>query len=63
MVEYCYICKRELDVPDDPYSADCGGDCTECMALVVEDPDCIATIQQALRDKIVRKPRRYQPVA
>lgn len=35
----CSICKRELDVPGDPESDDCGGDCTKCMAEA-GDEDC-----------------------
>lgn len=27
----CSICKRELDVPGDRWSVDCGGDCYQCM--------------------------------
>lgn len=28
----CGICKKTLNVPTDPLSYDCGGDCSECMA-------------------------------
>ena len=27
----CHICKRPLDVADDPLSRDCGGDCLGCV--------------------------------
>lgn len=36
----CNICKRELDVPGQPESDDCGGDCTQCMADCY-DPDAM----------------------
>ena len=43
----CNICKRLLDDPREPdLTADCGGDCLQCMARV-GDPDCeraVATI-------------------
>lgn len=29
---HCTICKRLLDVPGDPSTGDCGGDCLRCMA-------------------------------
>lgn len=37
----CKMCKRPLDIPNDPTSQDCGGDCLRCMADVARDPDCI----------------------
>ncbi|MDF2381901.1 hypothetical protein JMG10_10520 [Nostoc ellipsosporum NOK] len=30
----CHICKRPLDVQDDPLSADCGGDCWGCVGFI-----------------------------
>jgi hypothetical protein len=27
----CHLCKRPLDQPEDPLSADCGGDCLGCI--------------------------------
>ncbi len=38
----CNFCKSELNDPSRPESWDCGGDCIECMAEVVDDPDCVA---------------------
>ena len=29
----CHICKRVLDVADDPLSVDCGGDCWGCVGF------------------------------
>lgn len=41
----CSICHCALDDPADPLgSADCGGDCTRCMAEA-GDPDAIAALQ------------------
>lgn len=38
-MDKCLTCGRELNNPADmPYSADCGGDCRQCMA-VLGDPD------------------------
>jgi hypothetical protein len=31
MTDKCLICKRQLDVADDPLSLDCGGDCLGCI--------------------------------
>jgi hypothetical protein len=40
--ERCLICRRLLDDPSDPIrSANCGGDCLQCMADS-GDTDCIA---------------------
>jgi hypothetical protein len=39
----CKICGRELDNLADPVSADCGGDCLQCMADC-GDPDCAARV-------------------
>lgn len=30
----CHICKRLLDQPSDPLSADCGGDCWGCVGRI-----------------------------
>jgi hypothetical protein len=30
----CSICKRQLDVPDDELSGDCGGDCWGCIGAI-----------------------------
>jgi hypothetical protein len=35
---HCTICPRELNVPDDPDSRDCGGDCYGCIRPL-EDGD------------------------
>lgn len=39
----CNICNKELDVPNDPLSDDCGGDCLACMAQA-GDPDAVNTL-------------------
>jgi hypothetical protein len=39
----CDTCGRLLDVPSDPRSTNCGGDCLQCMADA-GDPDCIKSI-------------------
>lgn len=39
----CSICGRPLDVPVDPLSTDCGGDCLACMADA-GDPDAVAAV-------------------
>jgi hypothetical protein len=33
-VRECSMCKRQLDVPGDPDSIDCGGDCAACMRQI-----------------------------
>jgi hypothetical protein len=35
---HCSICKRVLNVPGDPASIDCGGDCAACMAEEEGEP-------------------------
>jgi hypothetical protein len=42
--KFCGICNRELDVPADPRSLDCGGHCLQCMADA-GDPDCLAAVE------------------
>jgi hypothetical protein len=37
--ERCGICSEPLDVPGDPLSTSCGGDCVRCVASF-GDPDC-----------------------
>jgi hypothetical protein len=32
--EYCLICKRLLDNPEDPLSRNCGGDCWGCVGAI-----------------------------
>jgi hypothetical protein len=44
MISTCSICGRPLGQPNDILSDDCGGDCLLCMAVIVEDPDCVARI-------------------
>lgn len=34
---YCLLCGRELDVPGDPLSRDCGGDCWGCIGAIEAD--------------------------
>lgn len=41
----CNICGTKLNVPEDPTSGDCGGDCLRCMAEIGEDPDCIRSMR------------------
>lgn len=48
----CHICRRPLDVGDDPMSTDCGGDCWGCIGFIeyemaaLQDPvDRPATLQ------------------
>lgn len=33
----CSICGRRLEQPDDPLSADCGGDCRGCIGWIEAD--------------------------
>ena len=47
---YCKICKIELNTPN-PETEDHGGDCLKCMALIAEDPDCIAKFNQIKRNR------------
>jgi len=48
----CNICKRILNNPLDPFSADCGGDCVWCMIPIefdIGDYDtCIALLKGAV---------------
>ena len=44
----CDICKRELDDLCDPTTANCGGTCLQCMALIGNDPDCLDSLTRAL---------------
>jgi len=37
MKNYCGICKRELNVENDPLSGDCGGDCWGCIGEIEAD--------------------------
>jgi hypothetical protein len=32
--EYCGICRRSLDNPEDRLSGDCGGDCWGCIGII-----------------------------
>lgn len=43
---HCKTCNRELNNPNDPMSADCGGDCVACMAAA-GDPECVAAVAGA----------------
>lgn len=51
MTEKCHICKRDLNVPGDPTSEDCGGDCLSCMAEA-GDPDCIESMKKIRRQEL-----------
>lgn len=47
-IALCSICGRRLNNPHDPRSADCGGDCLQCMADA-GDPDCIRLLAEAIQ--------------
>ena len=36
-MKVCLICKRPIDVPGDPLSLDCGGDCLGCIRELEDD--------------------------
>ena len=58
-MDKCGICNKQLN-QDTVDSKDCGGDCLECMAVVVGDLDCIKELVEGLKKEIVRlklKPR------
>lgn len=42
----CSICDQPLNVPGDPSTADCGGDCLRCMAEFIEDLDAIRAMRK-----------------
>ena len=46
----CLICCRKLNVPDEPDSLDCGGDCLRCMAEM-GDPECVLSLAKKHRSK------------
>ena len=58
---HCSICNRALDVADDPYSLNCGGDCLMCLAEA-RDPDCVRMVLEIAKkdakrlDALVRNP-------
>lgn len=35
--KHCGICRRVLDIPADPLSIDCGGDCWGCVGEIEAD--------------------------
>lgn len=47
-MQYCGLCKRQLDRLGDPVSLDCGGDCLLCMADA-GDPDCTKAVAKIVR--------------
>jgi len=47
----CNICGREMDVPGEPQSRDCGGDCLVCMSEA-GDPDAIREMWDLVFTKI-----------
>lgn len=51
----CSLCGRPLNMVNDPLSEDCGGDCLYCMAVVVEDPDCILGFIKAVAPALAYK--------
>lgn len=57
-VQYCKMCRRPLDQPDDPTTEDCGGDCLRCMAEAGDD-DC----EEAMRKIEVESLRRRNNAA
>lgn len=46
-MKLCSICKKPMDVPNKIETADCGGDCMLCMAVVGGDPGCIDALKKA----------------
>ncbi|MGD4116829.1 hypothetical protein QT569_22575, partial [Xanthomonas citri pv. citri] len=44
--QQCTICGRLLDNPADPLSADHGGDCLACMAIIGEDPEATRSFER-----------------
>ena len=54
----CGVCGRELNQPGMPETADCGGDCVECMAGC-DDPECMELMRRlgdpAVRDEEVQR--------
>ena len=38
--EYCLICGRLLDNPEDPLSGNCGGDCWGCVGAIEAEMGC-----------------------
>ena len=47
-IEFCKICTKQMDTQD-PLRKNLGGDCLECMADIVEDPDAIAEVEEIRR--------------
>lgn len=41
----CSICRRPLDLPDQPDTLNCGGDCLRCMAEC-HDPDALTAMRE-----------------
>lgn len=48
----CSICKRTLDVEGDRRTADCGGDCAQCMAEA-DDPSYVHLLNNGRADEEV----------
>lgn len=48
----CKMCGKEMDMPNDLASTNCGGDCLECMAKA-GDPDAMLAIEQLRRKAAV----------
>lgn len=49
----CGICRRPLDVPGDPMSVDCGGDCWGCIGQIEADmgyQPSIKAVKQEIRE-------------
>lgn len=51
-MDKCHICQRTLNVPEEPDTLDCGGDCLSCMATA-GDPDCADAMAALARAKLL----------
>lgn len=49
----CNICGCEMNVPNQPETLDCGGDCLKCMAEA-GDPEAVRTMIKLHADAIVK---------
>lgn len=47
---HCRTCGRALDNPSDPWSGDCGGDCSKCQLVVEMDIGDYPTVINIIRD-------------
>lgn len=58
MTKQCGICEQALDVPGEPSTLDCGGDCRACMADA-GDSECATAELAHLRIKLTRYKAAY----